>query len=286
MKPSTGCNKSQYDIRTFSYPVKGYTKQSGGERYKPEDIESQSKVGICTGIHLTQNAKKALGKPFSADFQYLVQKLEYDKNWYEGSSILCALKVAKNIGLLPAEEWTFTKQEDRDKGYEWYVSKLKLIPQSEIDRLKIIAGNYKIKAYANIPVTRDSMAEAIDNSKAGILSMKLVGNEWWTNSSGIVTWAKEFIQPLRAPRTVVSGHAMIDSNYDGYSFRIANTWGKEWCDGGTAYYNLKDYKPVECWAVFYNELPNEIEKKLKERESIKGQILDHIQKIVILLGKL
>ena len=281
MKPATGCNKSQYDIRTFSYPVKGYVSQSGGAKYLPEDIENQSKVGICTGISLTQNAKKALGKSWSADFQYLIQKLEYDKNWMEGSSILTALKVAKNVGLLPAEEWKWTTQNDRDMGYAWYIGKLQAIPQTEIDRLKIIAGNYKIKAYASVPITRDSMAEAIDNSKSGILTMKLLGNEWYTSTSGIVTWAKEFIQPLRSPKTVIGGHAMTDTNYDGYSFRIANTWSKDWCDGGTAYYNLKNYAPLECWAIFYNDLPSEIEKKLAERENIKGQILDLLQKIIV-----
>jgi hypothetical protein len=286
-KPAFGANPSPYDIRTFAYPTKAIYIDKGGSRYSVADIENQSKVGICTAISITQNARKALGKKFSADFQYLMQKREYDKNWDEGSSIFHALKVAYGIGLLPQEEMDkWVTLADRDLPYHEYIKKLQAIPDAEIERLKLIAGSYKIKAYSVVNTDRDSLAEAINSSAAGVLTRYNVGTEWWTDKDGNPTWNKDLLQPLRAPAQVVSGHAVTDSNFDGGSFRIANTWSGDWCDGGTAYRLHAQYKPTEAWAIFYNELPKEIENQIESRDTIIGQILDLLQKIVVLVTKL
>ena len=277
-KYSTGCEKSPYDVRTFASPVMAYVKQKGGKRYNPKDIESQKKVGICTGISKTQKARKEKEMKFSADFQYLCQKKYYDKNWKEGSSIFHALKVAKNIGLLPEEEWTLTTLEDRKLPYHEYIKKLQSLNTVEFNRLIKIANKYKIKAYAKVPVTRDAMAQAIDDSNSGILARFVIGKEWWTPP----------IEPLRKPVKKISGHAVTISNFDGGSFRIANTWGDEWATGGTAYFLLRKYAPTECWKVWYwdDKLPKKIEKKLESREAIVGQIFDLLQKIILLVVKL
>jgi hypothetical protein len=283
--PPFGARKSPIDIRTFTAPTKAYASQQGGKRYDPQDIEDQSKVGICTAIHLTQNARKATGIKYSAEFQYLLQKKYIDKDWDEGSSIFAALKVAKTYGLLPADQWTHTTQADRGLPYEKYIAKLKAIPQAEIDRLLAIAASYKIKAYASVPVNRDAMAAAIDASEAGILVRFDVGSEWYTSTAGVITWDKSAIEPLRKPSSVISGHAIIESNYDGYSFRVANTWGVEWCEDGTAYHVLTKYAPTECWAVYYNDTPAEIDAQLQQREQLLGRVKDLLQQIVAILIK-
>ena len=224
------CIPSHFDIRTFTTRTSAtYDKQSGGKRYDPEDIEDQSTSPICTAISLSQNARKATGIRFSADFQYLLQKKFYDSNapigWGEGSSIFHALKVAKNYGLLPEVHWTYTTQADRDLPYHQYIAKLKAVPEQEIQRLLEIAKDHKIKAYAKVDVDRDSMASAIDQSKAGILARFAVNKNWWQTKDGFNSWRKEDLEPLRAPNPATSGHAVTESNYDGRSFRIANTWG-------------------------------------------------------------
>lgn len=296
MQPfKTGALKSKFDIRTFSAPTKEYPNIKGGERYLPEDIENQHNVGICTAISLTQNAKKATGIKYSADFQYLIQKKYVDGNWYEGSSILSALKAARGKedsngnflygGLLPADKWTFTTEDDRRLPYSEYIKKLQAIPEIEIRKLFWISKNYRIRAYASVPVSRDAMAKAIDESKSGILSRYDIGKEWWTDLMGNISWSKYDLQPLRAPKTIISGHAVTDSNYNGNSFRVANSWGKEWAEGGTAY-RYKSYSPTECWLVYYEDVPKEIEDKVKERETLKGQILDLLQKVLELLLRL
>jgi hypothetical protein len=272
---STGANKSPYDLRTFAY-VPSNVPISGGIRYKASDIEDQSKVGICTAISMTQNAQKALKVKFSADFQYLLQKKYIDKNWNEGSSISSALKVAKNYGLLPAKKWKYTTQEDRDLGYEKYIEKLKAIPEEEIQSLLKIATLTKIKAYSSVPVDRDLMAQAINESSAGLLTRHVVGREWWTKP----------IEPIRKAKVPISGHAVTESDYDGNKFWIANSWGDDWADKGSAYRDHETLTPTEAWLVYYEKTPAEIDKQLEARKKKMALIVDLLQQVVVLYQKL
>lgn len=270
----TGANPSPKDIRTFAYAPSARTKTKGGERYKPEDIDDQHKVGICTGISLTQLGQKATHWAFSPDFQYLLQKREIDKNWEEGSSISSALKVAKNFGRLPLEFWTHTDENDRKLPYHKYIEKLKKIPEEEIARLKDIASGYKIRAYAKVPADYDSICNAIDEADGeGVLARFDIGSEWW----------REPIEPLRRPQSIVSGHATIITNYNGLSMRIANTWGEDWADKGTAYFLWGSYKPTEVWITYEDEVPEHVENDLKKLETLQGKLLSLLQELLKLL---
>lgn len=271
---ATGADESPYDIRTFAYTPSGVPKK-GGTRYEPKDIQDQHKVGICTAISTTQNATKALGVRFSADFQYLMQKIQ-DGNWNEGSSLSSALKVAQKIGFLPEKYWTFTDENDRKLSYDKYIDKLKRVPPAQIEKLKVYAAPNRITAYASVPVDRDLMAQAILESDAGILTRYSLGNEWW----------KAPIQPLRPPKVFISGHAVTDSNYDGGSFRIANSWGTDWADQGTAYRLHDSYRPTEAWIVHYGKAPAVVEKQLESRKKVLGQILNKLQAIIKLYQKI
>lgn len=271
---STGADSSPYDVRTFAYVPSGIPI-SGGVRYAPEDIEDQHKVGICTAISTTQNARKALGKKFSADFQYLMQK-KRQGNWTEGSSLSTALWVAKNIGFLEEKDWTFTDENDRKLSYTKYIKKLQAVSDKDIEKLKVLASKNKILAYASVAVDRDLMAQAINESEAGILTRYAVGNEWW----------RAPIEPLRPPKTIISGHAVTDSNYNGGSFRIANTWGTDWADKGTAYRLHSQYRPTECWIVHYNQLPEVVQKQLDSRTELQGKLLNLLQEAIKLYQQL
>ena len=195
------------------------------------------------------------------------------------------MKVARNIGFLPVEHWTFTKQEDRDLPYHIYIEKLKSVPESEIDRLKKLAEPYKIRAYASVPTNRDAMANAIVESKAGILARFTLGDEWWTDKWGNTTWVREFIEPLRPHKVPMSGHAVTESNFDGGSFRVANTWSSEWADGGTAYHFLSQVRPTECWTMFFSEIPKEIEDQLATIETLQWKVLTLLQKLLSMLQR-
>jgi hypothetical protein len=278
---ATGAEPSPVDERDFIYiPDKANIK--GGQRYQTNDIEDQHRVGICTAISLTQNARKATKQAFSADFQYLLQKKFHDKNWNEGSSARASLFIAKNYGLLPAYEWTHTTLADRKLSYANYIKKLQDVPDAEIERLLKIAAAYKIAGYAQVPVDRDLMATAIDESAAGLITRFVVGREWFTAP----------VEPLRKAVTPISGHLITISNYDGNSYRVANTWGDDWADNGTAYGSLLDNPPTEAWIPYYNKLPAPIEeqkKKLtakqeKELKSLQNRVLTLLKKIGAILN--
>lgn len=271
----TGADKSKFDIRTFGFvPTKANKK--GGERYKASDIEDQHRVGICTAISVTQNARKFSGKKYSADFQYLLQKKYHDGNWNEGSSALSALKTAHKYGFLPDKEFQkFITEDDRKLTYSKYIKKLQAISDDDIQEL--LGKTEKImSAYAKVPTDRDSLALAIDESQTGLIVRFVVGSEWWTPP----------IEPLRFPKRILSGHLTIHTNYDGGSFRIANTWGSDWADKGTAYHLLRDNPVTEAWIPYYENVPDPIKEQQKNREKVVGQILDYLQKIIVLVQKL
>lgn len=276
---SFGAEPSGIDIRDFEYiPDKATITRAplaGGERYKREDIEDQYAVGICTAISLTQNARKALGKKFSADFQYLMQKKFYDKNWNEGSSGRASLHTAYTFGFLPAEHWTHTTDSDRKRSYSAYIAKLKAIPDSEIERLKRIAAAHKCLAgYAPVPIERDRLADAVNESRSGLIARFVVGREWYTRP----------IEPLRKPQKVISGHLITYSNYNGSSYRLANTWGDDWADDGTAYGLLGLYKPTEAWIPYYKDLPAPIAEQKDKLDSLYGDLLTLLQRLVGVLN--
>lgn len=264
---SFGAEESPKDIRTFSYePTTANVK--GGTRYEPKDIEHQHKVGICTAISLTQNARKATGKKYSADFQYLLQKKFIDKNWNEGSSALSALKVAKTYGFLP-EELFKEYAPSRQQPYHKYIAELQKISDKKI--AKLLKKTVKVlQAYEKVPVDRDLMANAIDASEAGLIVRFAVGKEWWTPP----------IEPLRPPKEIISGHLITESNYNGNSMRVANTWGPKWADGGTAYHLLKQYAPTEAWIPYYAQVPDRVAAKLEKKETTFGKILNELLKVV------
>lgn len=267
-----GADASPIDLRDFKHKVDKVSvpSQKGGERYKPEDIEDQHRVGICTAISLTQNAAKATGLKYSADFQYLLQKKFYDGNWNEGSSARSALHIAYTYGLLPDSEWKHTKISDRKLQYSKYIKKLQSVSDEEISRLLVIAGQHKLAGYARVPVNRDALASAIDESKAGIIVRFVVGNEWYRSP----------IEPLRRSSNPISGHLITESNYDGMSGRVANTWGSDWADKGTAYFDLRTYQPTEAWIPYYKELPPSIEEQKQKIATLQGKIISLLQILI------
>lgn len=255
-----GSLPSELHPKTISYDPKVSLTgvlTDGGVTYQPDEIEHQRKVGICTAISLAQERQKANKKKYSPDFQYLLQKVYFDKNWEEGSSILSALRVAKNYGFLPKDLWTYTTEDDRKLAYKDYVAKLKAIPETEIKRLIGLCVD-KIPGYAQVNVNDPmALAKAIEESKAGIICRFEVGMEWFTP-----TWNENDINPLQPPKDPISGHAIIMSFYNYLAYlkqTLTNTWGTKWCRVGCGDVNWAKYRPTEAWVIldktfFVNDL--------------------------------
>lgn len=221
-------------------------------------------------------------KKYSIEFQYLMQK-RIDNNWDEGSSIFSALKVAKNVGLLPLELFKdlngnpYLSESDRLLPYSQYIAKLQAIPESEVQRFMGLCVD-KIQGYAQVDVTDpQSIAKAIEESKAGILCRYDVGKEWWTPP----------IDPLRSPISPISGHAIIMNRYDyiisSYQ-RLANTWGN-WNTTGTAQINWNNYKMTEAWIIL-KETPEIPPFKFNNNMSIGSRLSPDVIQLQRKLGVL
>lgn len=272
---STGAEKSPLDLRTFTYKgdKAGVAPNEVGESWSGSKfIEDQHRVGICTSISMTMKAYKHYGVDFSDDFQYLLQKKFVDGNWREGSSAYSACKVGHTYGFLPQSKWKHTTIEDRKLSYSEYIKKLQAIPDEEVERLMKLSERYKIKAYAKISNNIESMASAIAEN-GSVISRFVIGREWWSNP----------IEPLRAPASPISGHLVNITKRVGQSYRIANSWGTDWVDGGTAYGLYTTYRPTEMWQVWFDVVPKEIEEQQKQKDEMVGTILALMQQLVKLL---
>lgn len=256
--------ESTNDPRTVPFQTKmSALLDKGGFDYLPEDIRHQWIVGICTSMSTDRANGKANSKDYSEDFDYLLQKVYYDKNWDEGSSGLHALKVRKKFGFLLASDFKkldgtpYIVEADRKLKYSEYVKKLQAIPMSEIERLggklmadgTVVGGKCvdRIAGYTQLDVNNPmSLAQAINESKSGILARFECGKEWWTAP----------INPLRSPQFSLSGHLVVLSKYDfteSYWFKVVNSWGKDWNLKGLGDVNWYNYRPTEAWAISLKE---------------------------------
>jgi peptidoglycan hydrolase-like protein with peptidoglycan-binding domain len=250
---ATGCLPSKKDKRTVSHSSLSFAGEplvKGGTEYMASDIEHQHAVGICTAISMIQNREKANGKHYSPEFQYLLQKKFIDGNWTEGSSVLNALKVAKNYGFLPIELFTYVTEQDRYLPYSEYIKKLQGISDAEVQRLIGLCVD-KIGGYASVVNDSQSIARAINESESGVLCRFGCQSNWWTSVLGYSSWAEKDISPLRwKPET--SGHAIGMTNFD-YTTQLkqtlANTWGKTYCRNGSIDIIFNTYMPTEIWTI-------------------------------------
>lgn len=291
--PPTGALPSRKDSRTLKHDdmqtMASIPTVSGGYDYEPKDISHQHKEGICTAISLTQNAGKALGKVFSPDFQYLLQKRYTDGNWDEGSAILSALKVGKTYGFLPIELFTYVSEEDRLLPYDEYIAKLKAVPVSEVLRLIALCSD-KLSGYAEVKIDTASIAKAISDSKSGIVCRYTVGDTMYTAQDGRISWEPKDIDPIRPPTKDFSGHAITMSRYNFGQIAmnvLANTWGTEWDLKGLCNVNFSLYKPTEAWIPYYNltqPQKDEIQNKIEAAQ--KSLIVLLKQDIIILTQQL
>ena len=257
LQPGLGAFESLKDYRTIeSDAVMAVPLTTGGFDYLPEEIEHQHKVGICCAISIVQMAQKYHKTKYSPDFFYLVMKKFIDQNWIEGSSLFTAVKAANKYGFLPIEDFVYIKENDRNLSYQDYILKLQAIPEEEINRLLALC-EYKLPGYTRVDTSvPEKIAAAIQNSDVGILTRYNVGSEWWTPS-----WDKKDINPLKAPKQTISGHAIIGSLYrfnEKKLIRLSNTWGTGWCDLGEADTYHEDYPMQEAWIPHFSKVPDTV----------------------------
>lgn len=107
------------------------------------------------------------------------------------------------------------------------------ITQAMLDEAK----QWRIPGFAVVPKDDYSIQHAIYHY--GMVAIcASVGNEYWTTASGVASWAKADIDPLRAPKPVLSGHETALFGWQGTSilWQLLNEWSAEWADGGKNQY--------------------------------------------------
>lgn len=245
----TGANHSEREYRdinmsdlsfTFAPPV----KFDAG--YSNIPVEMQNKNGICTAeaagtlIERYRND----GKRVSRKFLYMAGKKFIDGNITEGSSIKTMLQAAYKYGIMFEDE----VPTDTTVPYEEFIN---FDPTPFLS----IASARKIPGYISIPVNPSSLINGI-YSYNGIAVRFDVGQEWWTDVNGNVTWEASKILPLRKPQNIVSGHAVVFDGYDftnGFKTNIRNSWSTNWALNGDGYTYFEKYSPTEAWAI--SEIP-------------------------------
>lgn len=249
---------------------------------------NQRAIGICTAADLVDLARLIWGIEFSASFTYWGGK-GYDGDLKEGSSNLSMLRYAKNVGFLPLT--MDPTGNDTHGTYADFLARKKTY--SDFDRS--VANTYRITGYAICPLDPIGFAQALANSKYGLITRMSVGDNFYRPS-----WLKSDLELLKAPNPSDGGHSIKVIGYDGLDFKqtrtLRNSWGGVgnptlddgtiWCGDGNIKYEYDTQKPfvTEAYVVYTD--PMEFKHKFTQRIS-KGETSAEVvalQRILIQFG--
>lgn len=237
------------------------------------DLCNQRKLGICTKCSTRMSSEEAMrdGIRKSEYWGYLMQKYFYDDVQYgrhfEGSSILSALKTEKNYGC-PSKAIEDKYPLKVDGTYsefiaDWRAKYKGKIPQEVLDD----ASKHKIKGYYRVNV--DPVAIAREVATCHTLPVRLtVGENTYKARDGRISWAESDILPLRAPKNVEGGHAMVVNEYSGLDEKQRltgpNSWSNRWGRNGYFYFDFDEQKGffTEAWAI--DEVPQELIEEIEK----------------------
>lgn len=262
-------------VKTSDLTLAGVPPLTHKKDYSAHPHKNQQKVGICTAAAVTSLAEKYFddGVVLSMEWLYKMGKVFIDGNITEGSSIFAMLKAAQKYGI-PSEA-KFPSNCDRN--YSDFMADTE-ITQVMLDD----AAKHKIPGYAQVPLTPTDLMQAIYTSKCGLVARHSLGNEWWTDAQGNVTYDKNKLQPLRAPTTVISGHAVGHIGYDsigGFKETIRNSWGDSWADKGDIYFYFQALFPnyfTEAWTI--------LDKQLFLHDLRMGQTSEDVRRLQVYLN--
>ncbi len=259
---------SERDYRTVvtdkSGPVPYLNLKINLDKPSTDELCSQKQLGICTacGVRMAEQHFDD-GIRLSEYWLYLMGKVFYDKDLYEGSSILTMLKVAKNYGIPDkgAEEYSKLKT---DGTYKEFIDDFNQVYGGKIPAYILWnAQNHKIPGYYSVPVLPISIAREISNGNVLIFRLA-VGENTYTAPDGRISWDKRDILPLRAPKFIEGGHIMVINEYTGLGENQVisgpNSWSRAWGDIGYFSFIYDTQKPffTEAWAI--SDIPVVVDK--------------------------
>ena len=180
----------------------------------------QGPSGSCTSWGVTyaaasQAARRAgLGATLKLSPAFTYNKLAQDSFCRPGTSASATLDMLRNIGALPIEEFAF------DGGWCG-----RQATSAELER----AARYRIRGWSKLDAT------GIENVKAQLARGVVVVFDSQTNRAfDELKGDAVFDAPGKLNE---GGHTMTAVGYDDarQAFRIQNSWGRKWADGGYAW---------------------------------------------------
>jgi len=221
---ATGALQSPPDAR--DYRLAALAKRELPPRFMqpmPPEVD-QGEVGNCVAQACCYASKAANGPDFDPNWLYgRRQDTDYQgPGWY----LRLALKTMLNEGNVP---WTGEKPLEVEKVQEY-------VKRNEA-RLLRLAKRYKIEHFA-------LLTSAVEIKTALVSGMRVVF------SAPITGYEPDENGLFRCTVNEYGGHAMSVWGYDGALFRVQNSWGTDWGEGGRCWMLAEDIlRWNDCWAI-------------------------------------
>ena len=213
----------------------------------------QKHIGSCVG-HAGAKYKQELDKvdtktiiPLSARFLYALCKC-LDGFSGEGTYPRLSMSVLRDYGC--STEATVPNNADLDHETYVYNRKIENIPVEAIEEAK----KYKISSFASVDISKEGIKSAIFQAY-GCSMLVRTGEEWYTGTNGVISWAAKDVLPIRPPNPITSGHQIYVYKYetvgDDLKVYFMNSWSKDWGLNGIGWFWLSQYQPFidEAWTA-------------------------------------
>ena len=272
--PVFGINKSPVDYRDIPMAtvVAAPTTlpSSGFVDISKLPVWYQRQIGACTG-HAGGKLKQKLDSvdlnsvpQLSARFLYAIAKCK-DGQQAQGTSPRNIAQALKDYGC--ATEATVPNDTTLD--HETYVfnRKIENIPVAAFTE----AVRYKISGYSFPNVKNLSELKTAVLNCNGAMLLVQVGQEWWTSKVGVTSWSAADVLPLRAPKSIVSGHEVylygytdvVENGITRTKIYIFNSWSDQWGDKGMGWFYYDEYAAFVIEAITVTDIPDSIASQLK-----------------------
>jgi hypothetical protein len=220
----------------------------------------QKKIGCCGGCASSylKESVDFTDVNLSFRFAYAIAKC-IDNFPDEGTYTRTLGQVFKNYGC--ATELTCFSDANLPHETFVYQRKLENIPTKAMEEAK----ENKIDSYGFVNV-KDENAFKKAIVDGGFVLLLQLGEEWWKNKKGVSSWKEEDILPLRAPKTVVSGHFVYVYGYDAKYIYFLNSWSTNWGKKGIGYFSYKDHKPFLIEGLTFHNVPKDKVEEVKNLE--------------------
>lgn len=115
-----------------------------------------------------------------------------------------------------------------------------------------------------------------------------VGDEWYTSPAGVTSWANADVNPLRPPKTVISGHFILATTFDEATISGPNSWSEQWGDKGW-FHMQANYMPFVTNGLVFQKIPPSVKQALTvpasqqlttDQVSVAERILDDLSQLL------